>query len=227
MTYVWNCLSNRACLASWLSLGLSVVTRMGPQEIVEILLQSDGPVDIEALVEVSLHRPHRGTKWVAAFRDEAGRQIWRSTKLQDRASALALAQEWEASAKRRRAAQPALPRKPTMRVRPGSGERQLGLLTQKEVAAIMRISERSVREIEKRAFDKLRRHPVLRDFWREWTTGDIKEAGLEFPAPWALSRAEIAAVWALTRAPEERQALRKLLAVTQGGNLQDSGGGVD
>ncbi len=201
---------------------------MGPKEIVEILLQSDGPVDIEVLLdEASVHLPTRGRRWVAAFRDETGRPTWRSTKLQNRAAALALAQGWEAQAKRRRAAQPAPPRKPTVRVRPGSGERQLGLLSQKEVATIMKISERAVRQIEKSAFDKLRRHPALRNFWREWNTGEIEEAGLEPPTEWALSQAEIAAIWALTRAPEERLALRKLLALTQGGNQQDSGGGAD
>ncbi len=80
----------------------------------------------------------------------------------------------------------------------------------------MRISERSVREIELRAFAKLSRHPALRDVWHEWTTGEIKEASMGASAEWALSRAEIAAVYALARTPEERQALSKVLALTQG-----------
>ncbi|MGO9201354.1 MAG: sigma factor-like helix-turn-helix DNA-binding protein [Limisphaerales bacterium] len=188
---------------------------MEPHEIVQVLIESDGPVDIEALIEVSLHRPHRGTKWVAAFRDENGRPIWKTTGLRDREAALAVAQEWERAAKRKRAAQPAGPRNPTIRVRPGSAERELGLLTQKEVAAIMRISERSVREIERRAFAKLRRHPALKDFWREWVSGEIKEARMEPSTEWALDQAEIAAVYALARTPEERQALRKLLALAE------------
>lgn len=103
-----------------------------------------------------------------------------------------------------------------MRVRPGSGERELGLLTQKEVAAILRISERAVRQIEIRALQKLRLHPTLRAFWREWETGEIEEAAFRGSGQWALSRAEIAAVYALARTPEERQALRKLFALTQG-----------
>ena len=189
---------------------------MEPNEIVQILIESDGPVNIEALIEVSLHLPHRGTRWVAAFRDETGRPTWRSTGLQDRAAALAVAQEWEAQAKRRRASQRALPRKPTMRVLPGSGKRELGLLTQKEVATIMKISERAVREIERRAFDKLRRHPALRDFWREYEKGEINEAAVPTRSAWMLSRAEVAAVYALARTPDERQALRKLFAMAQG-----------
>jgi predicted aminopeptidase len=99
-------------------------------------------------------------------------------------------------------------------VRPGSAERELGLLTQQEVAMMLKISERAVREIERRAFEKLRRHPALRDIWREYQTGDIREAGLVVNG--ALSRAEIAAVYALARTPEERQALRKLFDLTQG-----------
>lgn len=113
---------------------------------------------------------------------------------------------------RRNARNPALAatagtRKPTIRVRPGSGERGLGLLTQREVAVILRISERAVRSIEKRAFDKIRRHPAMRDFWHEWTGGEIKETDA-----WALTNAEVAAVYALARSPAEQQALCKLLS---------------
>ena len=71
-------------------------------------------------------------------------------------------------------------------------------------------------ETERRAFEKLRCHPALREFWSEWATGEIQEAGLGDSADWALTRAEIAAVYALARTPEERQALRTLLARTQG-----------
>ncbi len=80
----------------------------------------------------------------------------------------------------------------------------------------MNISERTVREIERRALAKLRRHPALRELWREWSAREIEETGLEVFPPWALSRAEIAAVYALTRTPEERQVVEKLLALTQG-----------
>ena len=185
---------------------------MKPQEIVEILIHTDGPVDARSLVEVSVHLPRRGTKWVAAFRDANGRQVWRSTGLRERESALSLAKEWEADAKRKRADQGAAPPRGTIRVRPGSAEKGLGCLSQKEVAAIMRISERAVREIEHRAIDKLRRHPDLKNFWREWQTGEVAETISRTASDYALSRSEIAAVYALALTPLERQALKKLLA---------------
>ena len=186
---------------------------VGPKEIVAILIETDGPVDARSLVEVSVHLPRRGTRWVAAFRDANGRQVWRTTGLRERQPALVLARRWEAQAKRQRAAQPAAPPKLTIRVRPGST-----CLSQKEVAAILRISDRAVRQTEKTAIEKLRRNPLLRDIWRELGTGEIKEAASRGSSPWALSRAEIAAVYALAKTPAERQALRKLLALTQGGS---------
>ena len=185
---------------------------MKSHDIVEILLQADGPVCARSLIEVSLHLPRRGTRWVASFRDEAGRQVWRTTGLRDRDRALALAKEWEADAKRKRTAQRPVPPRFTVRVRPGSAARQGGCLSQKEVAIILRISERAVRQIEKAAIEKLRRHPLLQDVWRDWTTGELKEATSEPPMPWALSRAEVAAVYSLAKTPAERQALKKLLA---------------
>ncbi len=86
---------------------------------------------------------------------------------------------------------------------------------------ILKISERSVREIERRAFAKLRRHPALKDFWREWSGRGINEAGLEGPLSWTLSRAEVAAVYALARTPEERQVVEKLLALARHGDHPD------
>jgi DNA-binding CsgD family transcriptional regulator len=186
---------------------------VGPKEIVKILIETDGPVSARRLVEVSLHLPRRGTKWVAAFRDANGRQVWRTTGLREREPALALARRWEAEAKRRRAAQPAAPPKLTMRVRPGSAERQEGCLTQAEVAALLRISQRTVREIEHRALAKLRSHPALKHFWREWQTCQIREMALRASRQWTLNRAEVAAVYGLARTPFERRAVRKLLAL--------------
>ncbi len=209
----------RHVVLAWTSVAAAplskVVTSMEPNEIVQVLIESDGPVDIEALIEASVHLPRRGNRWVAAFRDSSGRRAWRTTGLRDRRAALALATEWEAKARRGQVVQPPSPGKTTIRVRPGSAERAVGMLSQAEVAAIMRISERTVRAIEKRAIEKLRRHPVLRDLWREWKTGGIKEVALAGRSDWALTRAEAAAVYALARTPEERQALRKLFALTQ------------
>lgn len=188
---------------------------MKPQEIVEALIGSHGPVSARRLIEASVHLPRRSSRWVAAFRDETGRQVWRSTGQRDRESALAIAKQWEVKAKRKRAALPNVPAKPTIRVRRRSGEEAVGMLTQREVAMILQISERTVREIERRAFEKLRRHPALQEFWREWTTGDVEEAVWGSPTPWALKPTEIAAVYALAETPQERQLIRKLLRLTQ------------
>jgi len=191
---------------------------MRPNDIVEILIQADGPVSARRLIEVSVHLPRRGSRWVAAFRDGTGRQVWRTTGLREREPALALAKRWEADAKRKRSVEGAVPTRLTIRVRPGSAEKELGCLSQREVAAILRMPERAVREIERRAFDKLRRHPALKNLWREWQTGQIKETALGAAKQWALNRAEVAAVYAMARTTLERQALRKLLALTQGGS---------
>jgi hypothetical protein len=200
---------------------------VGPKEIVEMLIETDGPVDARSLVEVSVHLPSRGSRWVASFRDETGRQVWKTTGLRDREPALALSRRWEAEAKRKRAAQGAAPRKLTIRVRPGSAERQQGCLTQAEIAVVMRLSERAVRRIEKAAIEKLRNHPVLRDFWRQWQTGDIKETATRTASQWTLSGAEIAAVYALAQTPAERRVLRKLVALTQGASQRHFAQRVD
>jgi hypothetical protein len=188
---------------------------MEPHEIVEILIQADGPVCARRLVEVSIHLPRRGTRWVAAFRDENGRQVWRSTGLREREPALALGRRWEAEAKGKRAGQGTVAPKLSLRVRPGGAEREHGCLSQREVATIMRISERAVREIERRAFDKLRRHPALVSLWREWNTGELDETASPARRAQALSREEVAAVFSLARTPAERQVIQKLLALTQ------------
>jgi Sigma-70, region 4 len=101
------------------------------------------------------------------------------------------------------------PQKALVRVTGGGGRGDTGLFTQKEVAVLLRISERAVRTIERRAIEKLRRHPALRQLWREWTTGEIEEASEPRPV-WELTRAELAAVCGLARTPAERELLRRL-----------------
>jgi hypothetical protein len=102
-----------------------------------------------------------------------------------------------------------VPKKPTIRVRAGSAERAVGLLSQKEVAVLLKISERAVRAIERRAFDKLRRHPALREFWGEWQ--GIEEANPQ--GDWQLSSAEVIALLGLARTSVERDLLIKLIGV--------------
>ena len=92
---------------------------MNAEEIVGMLLEADGPLRICALIdEASVHLPRRGTCWVAAFTDENGRQVWKATGQRDRRAAQAIADELEAAAKRKRAAQCEQPHKPVIRVRP-------------------------------------------------------------------------------------------------------------
>jgi hypothetical protein len=84
------------------------------------------------------------------------------------------------------------------------------LLSQKEVGVILKLSERAIRAIERRAIEKLRNHPALKEIWREWQGRGIEEAHVP---DWHLSRAEIDALYHLARTSEERRVLRKLMAL--------------
>jgi hypothetical protein len=161
-----------------------------------------------------VHLPHRGTIWMATFRDQNGKQVWKSTGQRDRKAAQVIADELEAEARRRRAAQRARPKKPTIRVRPGSAEHAVGLLSQREVAVLMQMSERSVRETERKAFEKIRNHPLLRELWSEWMGREVEESDLD----WQLSAGEIAAVGNLAQTPEERRVLRKVMGLMASGS---------
>ena len=126
---------------------------MSAEKLVQILLTDRRCPRARDLLEASVHRPRRGKTWIASFRD-AGRQRWRSTGTTDRQAALALAREWEAEAGQRGSG-PRLPLKALVRVTGGKGQPNTGF-TQQEVALILRISERAVRAIERRAVEKLR-----------------------------------------------------------------------
>jgi hypothetical protein len=182
---------------------------MTAERLVEVLLDLDSAACLEALMtEASVHLPRRGKVWVAAFRDEHGEPRWRSTGLTDRKAAQAIADEMEAAARRKRAELGIQTRSKT-RVRAGSGQHALGQLTQREVATIMKISERAVRAIERRAIEKLRNHPVLKEVMREWQGRGIDEGG--HGTDCQLNREEMAAVLALAKTPYERDTVRKLL----------------
>jgi hypothetical protein len=185
---------------------------MTAERVVELLLDLDSFACHETLVhEASVHLPRRGKVWVATFTGEAGEQVWKSTGQRDRAAALRLAKEWEREARAKRAAAGPPPRKWTVRVRPGSPERQGGLLSQTEVAALLKISERAVRSLEVRALRKLRNHPALRQFWREWQGRDIDEGAPSTACQ--LSRAEEEAILALAQTPFERHVVVKVLGI--------------
>jgi hypothetical protein len=92
---------------------------------------------------------------------------------------------------------------PLVRSRCGTGRSETGL-TQKEVALVMGMSERGVRAVERRALDKLRRHPALRALWTEWI-GEGTAQDVE------LTDAEIAALYNLARTEAERRAVDKMM----------------
>jgi hypothetical protein len=197
---------------------LSVIKNMTIQKIIQILLESDLPLSAQGLIEASVHLPKRGTIFMAAFRDEHGHQVQQTTHQRDRAAAQAVADELEAVAKQRRLAMSmAKPGKPRIRVRRGSAERLLGLLSHAEIAALMGLSERTIRKIEADALRKLFSHPELRAFWREHMTGGVDESDFEGQLPWILAQSAIGALFTLTTTSLERRALTKLLVVT--GNI--------
>jgi transcriptional regulator len=82
-------------------------------------------------------------------------------------------------------------------------------LSQKDIAVLIGLSERAVRNIEKRALAKLRRHPALRELWREFETEFLESCG-------GLTGAEIAALFDLAQTDEERAALRHVLKAISG-----------
>ena len=130
--------------------------------IVSTLLGEE-PLAEAPVCEASVHRPQRSRVWVATFTGPSGGRIWKSTGMTDRVQALVLAKHWEAKARAQRDRLGRPLRKPILRVRgqePGTAPS--GFLTQKEVALLLNMSERGVREIERRAFQKLRQHPLLR-----------------------------------------------------------------
>jgi hypothetical protein len=141
---------------------------------------------------------------------------WKSTGLTDKSAALILAKEWEPAAGRQRGSArqipQKIPQKALIRVAGGSWKADTGLFTQREVALLMKISERAVRNIERRAIEKLRRNPVLRKFWREWNEGRIEEEIVP-TRDWKLTPAEVAAVYDLAQTPAEREAIRNRMAL--------------
>jgi hypothetical protein len=191
------------------------------ERMVGELLNGARRLPARTLLEASVRLPPRGRRWIAVYTGATpGQEVWRSTGETDRAAALAKALAWEAEARRRRAALGLGPRKPNLRVqrRPtgasaGNIAPGAGPLSQREVAMILRISERAVRAIERRALEKLRRSPLLRDVWAEHTGKDrLAEPELEGQQESELSPEEVAALFGLVRTEEERRALAKVLA---------------
>ena len=131
---------------------------------------------------------------------QPGQQIARSTGLTDREAALTLAKEWEAQARAQREAARA-----AGALTPATGTQSLGL-TQREVASLLRLSERAVRNAERRAIAKLRRHPMLKALWREYSES---QSGAEASTP--LTPQEVEALLGLATTWLERRVLWKVL----------------
>ena len=173
-------------------------------QLVKFLLDDVGP----SVCEASVHRPHRSHVWVASFTAPTGGQFSKSTGLRNRKQALLVARKWEAEARAQRTKSGLQTRKPLVRIRRlDSGDRSG--LTQKEVAAFLELSERAVREIERRAFRKLRSHPLLRQFWREYLKGELDEGESK------LTREEIQSLFNVTRTPEERRLIERIVRMIQ------------
>ncbi len=74
---------------------------------------------------------------------------------------------------------------------------------------LLNISEPGVRAIERRALQKLRNHPLLRQVWREYLAGELEENQE------ALTPDEIRALLNLTRTREERRLIQKIVIMAQ------------
>jgi hypothetical protein len=182
--------------------------------LVKTLTEEDNPPSARYLIEASIHLSTRGKTFNASYRDASGRQVWRTTRLRDPEQALKLAQAWEAAEQQKRAAQRHPSGKEKEPASPGRLTSGCGF-SEAEVAAILHVSQRTVRQDLKRAFAKLRQNPALRELWREWTGGEVEEALQAVSTHGNLSPREIALVLSAARTPLEWRALRKLLALAR------------
>ena len=176
-------------------------------QLADFLLEDATVSDV---LESSVHRAKHGKVWIATFTGPEGGQVWRSTGLTDREQAVRVARRWEAQARAERLRRSHEPKKALIRVRHSEPGTAADLFTQKEIAMAWKISERSVRRLERSAIQKLRRHPELRQLWQKYLAGQLVEEALP-----ALSREEIAALFGLARTEEERSLIRKILQVVQ------------
>lgn len=159
------------------------------EALVRALLESEGQLCAERLVnEASVHLPRKGTRWIASYRDHTGQQRWRSTGLTDKRAAIILAQEWELAERKRRAEHS----EPMPSKRRYTGSRWAVQFTQREVARLLGISQRAVRDIEARALRKLRRHPSIAALWREWGAGHVEEAAATGPVDGCYGQGRVA-----------------------------------
>jgi hypothetical protein len=177
-------------------------------DIVTWLLEGEDWVS-QILGEASVHRPRRGKVWVATFTGPSVGQVWKSTGTTDHAAALAIAREFEAIARAQRAKLGGA--RARRRIYSRQSQRSSGGgLTQAEVAVFLRISERAVRAIERRAIRKLAQHPELQALWRQYLAGELSEDRHN------LSEAEIEALLGLARSQAELETILRVLEIVQG-----------
>jgi DNA-directed RNA polymerase sigma subunit (sigma70/sigma32) len=162
------------------------------------------------VTEASVHRSKRSKVWNAVFSAPAGGQTSRTTGLINRDQALLVAKRWEAEARAQRTKLGGTAKRTILRVRRSANSTGFGPLTQKEVGMLLNLSERSVREIERRAFRKIRDHPLMRGIWQDYLSGELDE---HQPT---LSQEEIEALFHVARTPEERHLLQKVLRLIGG-----------
>jgi hypothetical protein len=101
-------------------------------------------------------------------------------------------------------------KKPVWRVCRPASDTGAGPLTQRETALFLGMSERAVREAERRAIQKLRNHPQMREIWQDYLSAELDEEHL------LLTQDEIEALFNLARTPEEQRVVRKVLALVDG-----------
>ena len=177
--------------------------------IVDVLL-AEQPEDRNRVFEASVHRSKRSQIWNAVFTGPGGGQVSRTTGITDRDQALLVARKWEAEARAERARLGATRRKPVLRARRSPSAAGAPMLTQREVAQLLHMSERTVRAIERRAFRKIRNHPLMRQIWRQYVAGELDEHQSTF------HQEEIEALFSLARTPQEQRLLQKVLALIHG-----------
>jgi hypothetical protein len=128
----------------------------------------------------------------------------------NRDQALLLARKWEAQAREHRASLGQTAGPSILRIRRLASSARSGPLSQQEVGLLLSMSVRRLREFQRRAFAKLRNHPLLRHVWLQFLTGDLGER-----QP-ALTSEETEALFQMARTPEERRLMRKILALIGG-----------
>jgi len=186
---------------------LSSELKQAASHIVAVLLEEE-PLPQIPICEASVHQGRRSKIFIATFTAPAGGQVWKTTGSNDYHEALMLARKWEAEARAQPVRLGRSPRKPNIRVS-GGGQSTGGPLTQEEVAKVLKISVRCVRENERRALIKLRNHPLLKQLWRQFLSGELDEDDS------TLTPLEIEALFDLAATVEELGLIEKIVWMIQ------------